>query len=414
MASRDAIITNENNFNDDWDGNWRHAVVSNVEEWTVEVLLPWHLAPMRGAGDKRTLSIYLDRVVGSTGERAGWPLASFERPRFLSDFAPIEVSNYSQSLLAITPYVSGLYDNVGNSSDGDAGADIFWKPNGQTQLTATVNPDFGQVESDDLVVNFSATETFISDKRPFFTENQGIFEFTTPSDFSQLLYTRRVGGPADDGIGAGDIIAALKLNGSVGNAKYGLFAADEAESVGRTFAAARGVRDFNKQNLGFMATWVDRPYLDRRGHRLRRGSQLAADGALERAHARVRQRHRSGGRKLARHRRHGMGRLRDGSRLAAAVHGHALWQRSPDQRRRLSLAQQHQLRPLRVEEAASPSSRRSRATLRRTGAGVSAPTTTIAAIRWVTSSASAARASCAMAAMSTDRSTSTAPATTTC
>jgi hypothetical protein len=259
----DAIITNENNFNDDWDGNWRHAVVSTDEEWTVEVLLPWHLAPMRGAGDKRTVSIYLDRVVGSTGERAGWPLASFERPRFLSDFAPIEVVNFSQSLLAITPYVSGLYDNVGSSSDGDAGADIFWKPNGQMQLTATVNPDFGQVESDDLVVNFSATETFISDKRPFFTENQGIFEFTTPSDFSQLLYTRRVGGPADDGEGAGDIIAALKLNGSVGNAKYGLFAADEAEAVGRTFAAARGVRDFNSQNLGFMATWVDRPYLDR-------------------------------------------------------------------------------------------------------------------------------------------------------
>jgi hypothetical protein len=140
---------------------------------------------------------------------------------------------------------------------------VLWKPNGQMQLTATVNPDFGQVESDDLVVNFSATETFVSDKRPFFTENQGIFEYTTPSDFSQLLYTRRVGGPADDGEGSGDITAALKLNGSIGATKYGVFAADEAESVGRTFSALRVVRDFEKQNLGFMATQVDRPYLDR-------------------------------------------------------------------------------------------------------------------------------------------------------
>jgi len=259
----DATITNENSFNNDWDGNWQHAVSSDAEGWSVEVLLPWHLAPMRTAGDKRTVAIYLDRVVGSTGERAGWPLASFERPRFLSDFAPIEVSNFQQSLLAITPYVSGLYDNVGKGSDGNAGGDVFWKPNGQFQLSATVKPDFGQVESDDLVVNFSATETFISDKRPFFTENQGIFEFTTPSDFSQLLYTRRVGGPADDGEGAGDIVAALKLNGSVGNTKYGLFGADEADAVGRTFAAARVVRDFSTQNLGFMATYVDRPYLDR-------------------------------------------------------------------------------------------------------------------------------------------------------
>ena len=260
----DAIVTNENVFNSDWDGNWRHAVAEDGESWTVELLIPWYIAPMRNVkGDTRTLRVYLGRVVGQTGERVAWPLASYERPRFLSDFTAIEVASHSQSLFAWTPFFSGLYDNVAGDSEADAGVDILWKPNGQMQLTATVNPDFGQVESDDLVVNFDATETFISDKRPFFTENQGIFEFTTPSDFSQLLYTRRVGGPADDGEGSGDITAALKLNGSVGATKYGLFAADENDEAGRTFTAARLVRDFSTQNLGLMATHVDRPYLDR-------------------------------------------------------------------------------------------------------------------------------------------------------
>jgi hypothetical protein len=259
----DAIITNENSFNDDWDGNWQHAVSSDDEGWSVEVLIPWHIAPMRHADGKRTLGIYLDRITGATGERVGWPMASFERPRFLSDFGPVEVTSYKQSLLAITPYASGLYDAIGSSGEPDAGVDIFWKPNGQVQLTATVNPDFGQVESDDLVVNFDATETFFSDKRPFFTENQGLFEFTTPSDFSQLLYTRRIGGPADDGVGLGDIIAALKLNGSFGATKYGLFAAEEDETVGRSFSALRLVRDFSHQNLGFMVTRTERPFLGR-------------------------------------------------------------------------------------------------------------------------------------------------------
>ena len=260
----DAIISNESNFNEDWDGNWRHAVGEDEESWTAEVLVPWHIASMRdAAGDTRTLGIYVDRVVGATGERVAWPLASFERPRFLSDFAPIEVGNHKQSLLALTPYVSSLYDNVSRHGEADGGIDIFWKPNGQTQLTATINPDFGQVESDDLVVNFDATETFISDKRPFFTENQGLFEFTTPSDDSQLLYTRRIGGPADDGVGSGDITAAIKLNGSLGATKYGLFGADEADEVGRSFGALRLVRDFSTQNLGLMLTQVDRPFLDR-------------------------------------------------------------------------------------------------------------------------------------------------------
>ena len=52
------------------------------------------------------------------------------------------------------------------------GAEIFWKIDSSRQLNATINPDFGQVESDELVVNFSAYETYYSDKRPFFAENQ--------------------------------------------------------------------------------------------------------------------------------------------------------------------------------------------------------------------------------------------------
>jgi hypothetical protein len=260
----DGIISNENYFNKDWDGNWRHAVAGDEQGWSVEVLIPWHIAPMREAtGDKRTVKIYLDRVIGSTGERDAWPQASFERPRFMSDFAPVELANYNSSLFAWTPYVSSLYDNVRGSTGGDAGGDVFWKPNGQVQLTATLNPDFGQVESDDLVVSFDATETFVSDKRPFFTENQGLFEFTTPSDYSQLLYTRRIGGPADDGMGSGDITGAVKLNGSFGATKYGVFAADEADEAGRTFGALRLVRDFSSQNIGLMATQVKRPFLDR-------------------------------------------------------------------------------------------------------------------------------------------------------
>lgn len=260
----DAILTNERELNADWDGKWPVGVQHDETGWNVEVLLPWHIAPMRESkSDQRVVKLYFERVIGHTGERTAWPYASIQRPRFLSEFAPIEVTNYHQRLLAITPFASGVVDNVRHDDRLDGGVDVFWKPSGQMQLTATVNPDFGQVESDDLIVNFNATEIFIRDKRPFFTENQGIFEFTTPSDFSQLLYTRRVGGPADDGDGSGDIGAAGKLNGSIGSMKYGLFAADETGDAGRSFGALRLVRDFSTQNLGLMLTSVERPFLDR-------------------------------------------------------------------------------------------------------------------------------------------------------
>jgi len=261
----DATISNENRFSKDWDANWTHAVSEEGDTWSAEMLIPWYVAPMRKDQDgKRTVGIYLDRVIGSTGQRVAWPEASFQRPRFLSDFHKMEIPAYTQSLLAVTPYATAGYDLLNSSSYTDTGADIYWKPNGQMQLTATINPDFGQVESDNLVINFGANETFFSEKRPFFTENQSIFEFGTPSDLSQLLYTRRVGGPADDGSGeAGDITAAVKLNGVLGGFKYGVFVAEEADEVGRSFRALRLTRDFSEQNAGVMVTQVERPFLDR-------------------------------------------------------------------------------------------------------------------------------------------------------
>ncbi|WP_363797973.1 DUF5916 domain-containing protein [Lysobacter firmicutimachus] len=262
----DATITSENQFNDDWDGDWRHATSEDADGWSAEMLIPWHIAPMREAGDgTRTLGIQLDRVIASTGERTSWPAVHYNEARFLSTFNRVEVPAYKQSLLAITPYVVGVRDFVGHDSDFDAGADLFWKPSGKFQLSATLNPDFGQVESDELTVNFSATETFFSDKRPFFTENQSFFDvqFGSYNSNSRLIYTRRVGARADDGNGSGDVTAAIKLNGSAGGFNYGLFAASEGDEAGRDFYALRATRDFERFGFGAMATRVVRPFQDR-------------------------------------------------------------------------------------------------------------------------------------------------------
>ncbi len=261
---QDATITGGGNFSNDWDGSWQHAVVDSDGEWTAEMLIPWYTATMQKAqGDKRTIGVYLDRVVGSVNQRMAWPAISFERPQYLNQFEKIEIPAYSQSLLAITPYVVGVHDLVNKGNAFDAGVDAFWKPSGQFQLTATINPDFGQIESDSLVVNFDAQETFFSDKRPFFTENQSFFDFGLLLDNSQLLYTRRIGSRADDGSGPADILGAVKFNGSIGGTQYGAFLADERGDAGRRFGALRLQRSFGTQTLGAMLTNVDRPFLDR-------------------------------------------------------------------------------------------------------------------------------------------------------
>jgi hypothetical protein len=260
----DEVITNESDFSYDWDGMWDHAVSEDADGYSVEVLIPWYIAPMRKAnGDERTIGLYIDRVIGGTGERMGWPTITFDQGRFLSSFQHVQLPAYSQSLFAVTPYVTGKVDRANGGTSFEQGADILWKPNGQTQLTATINPDFGQVESDDLVVNFSPEETFFTDKRPFFTENQGIFDFSLLDDYSQLVYTRRVGGASDDHSGAADISAAVKVNGSVGSTSYGILTAQEKGDAGRTFGALRLSQNEGTQTFGMLATRVNHPYLDR-------------------------------------------------------------------------------------------------------------------------------------------------------
>ena len=260
----DAIITNENNFSTDWDADWQHAVQEDEAGWSVEILLPWTIATMRGSSTPtREVAVNVDRVVASRSERSAMPPVFYDNSVYLSGFERVTIAQYRSQVLEFFPYVSALYDLKNPGSELRTGADLFWKPSGDFQLTATVNPDFGQVESDELVVNFDAIETFYSDKRPFFTENQALFDLQSSPD-GVILYTRRIGAASDDGSGAAaDIAAAAKVNGNAGNLKYGALLAEEADDAGRRFAAARLLYPIGESSIGTLITSVDRPALDR-------------------------------------------------------------------------------------------------------------------------------------------------------
>lgn len=289
-AQRDGTISDETRFSYDWDGRWSSAVAETESDFSVEWLLPWSLVPMRAvSGAKRTIGIHFGRYVEALAQRHAYPGISFQQPRYVSLFARVDVTNFSQSLLSVIPYSSASHDFVGDRGDFRSGVDVQWKPNGSLQLAAALNPDFGQVESDDLVVNFDAIETFFSDKRPFFTENQSLFDRATPQG-GQLIYTRRVGGSSDDGSGrAADIDVALKLSGSARGFDYGAFVAEEADAAGRRFIALRNVYPGERLTFGQFILDTDRPALDRHARvyaidgRWRQNEAVAIEGALLRS-----------------------------------------------------------------------------------------------------------------------------------
>ena len=264
---RDGTVLQPNLITYDWDAVWYSAVAEDDSGWTVEIELPWSVAPMGKSVDgKRRIGIYVSRETQATGERYSFPAIETRSPTFVADFFGLEVAAHDAGLLAWIPYAAATADLLHGGSDLRTGLDVLWKPTASQQLTATINPDFGQVEADDIVVNFSAIETFFTEKRPFFTQNQQLFDLRTTFE-GQLINTRRIGAAPDLGPeGQTDILGAAKYSLSTARWEYGAFGAAEDDSSlaeGRDFLAARIRRRSDDWSFGYLGTYTDRPSLDR-------------------------------------------------------------------------------------------------------------------------------------------------------
>jgi len=263
----DGVFNNEKNFSRDWDGTWYSQTSQDDEYWYVEIHIPWTVAPMTRTDEaEKKMNFFFGRIVYDESLRFAYPDATFARPTFLSDWKPISVRQPNTSSLEWFPYVSAGQEIEDDKSEMKVGLDVVWRPNSGTQITGTINPDFGQVESDDLVINFSAFETFFAEKRPFFTENQALFSSQSPLG-DRLLHTRRIGAAPDVGNDpVSDIDVGAKLS-SYGNVvDYGLFAVmedDTGDSDGRNYLSTRLQSRAGGLVFGHSLTYADRPTLDR-------------------------------------------------------------------------------------------------------------------------------------------------------
>jgi hypothetical protein len=248
-SQRDGIWSGENTFSADWDGVWKSAVARSEDGWSVEMLIPWSTVPMRKSlSAQRAIRASFDRAIWNAGERYSYPPISPTQSRYLSDFASYSITSFAQQALSVVPYASVQYDLVDAKSSARTGADVSWRVGDDFTLTAAITPDFGQVESDQLVVNFDAIEVAFSDKRAFFTENQALFDVRDRNS-NQLIYTRRVGAERD-------LDGAVKLTGSTHGLDYGAFVAIESDVGGSDFYAARALLPGQILSAGYLITDV--------------------------------------------------------------------------------------------------------------------------------------------------------------
>ncbi len=248
----DGTILPERRMSADWDGPVLARSSLTSDGWSAEMFMPWGVLSMPNSGEVRKLKVATMRRVAYKEEDWGWPPLPDTAPRFMSLMQPIEVENIApRQQWSVFPFLSTSYDWVDEVAETRPGADVFWRPSSNFQLNATLNPDFGNVESDAVVLNLTATETFFPEKRLFFLEGQEVFNATPRADTRgrdvgngglpfTMVNTRRIGGKPRRPQSAADVVipqrelvqrtelaGAVKTTGQIGSFRYGVMGAFE-------------------------------------------------------------------------------------------------------------------------------------------------------------------------------------------
>ena len=203
------FLTSTDNSISQWDGVWLSAVQQDAEGWSVEIGVPLTLLSFSDK-PRQTWGIQFDRGVSHNDGWTTWPGKARGNPGITSMYGVLQgIENISAvRAMEIQPYMLGGTSKTEQvERTGDIGVDLVYPLTADTRISATINPDFGQVEADPSVLNLTAFKTFQEERRPFFVRGSrfltGGNEFGAWSKNGQgsfvtqplMLYnSRRIGG----------------------------------------------------------------------------------------------------------------------------------------------------------------------------------------------------------------------------
>jgi len=199
----DAAIYNEFDWNYEWDGFWEGQTSVTGEGWEAEMAVPFSELRFGDRSDLR-FGVQVGRHIHRFEEGSSWVYIPPEIHKAVSGYGTLNgIEGIAPGTgIEFVPFavartrLHARRDFYPLGLDFDAGLDFKFPMGTAFTLTGTVNPDFGQVEQDEVVLNLSTYETFFPEKRPFFLEGFQIFTPPTIGPHGmRLLHTRRIGAP---------------------------------------------------------------------------------------------------------------------------------------------------------------------------------------------------------------------------
>lgn len=256
-------------LNDSWDTFWTARSTVTATGWFSEVRIPFSSIGFKVGDDGRAImGLTVTRLVSRTGERVTFPEIDprfeFRRPSVAQDVSlrdvrtrkPLYITPYAmtsrrQSVLEAPP---GFHTERGTTTD--LGLDVRYPLSSRLTLDLTVNTDFAQVEADDQQVNLDRFPLFYPERRRFFQEQSGLFDFVGGGG-TRLFHSRRIGLAPD--FTPVPILGGARLVGTAGGWDVGLLEMQTDDAIGspsENFGVLRLRRPvFNRfSNAGLMVT----------------------------------------------------------------------------------------------------------------------------------------------------------------
>jgi hypothetical protein len=273
-AKRDGQVFNDGIFNQDWDGVWDVRASTNSDGWIAEFAIPFKTLRFSHL-PAQEWGLQITRMLMRRNEQSNWsPLPIRARNVRVSLAGTLNgLENIRQGRnLKIKPFVtagiSKLSPEASAGTDYDGGVDAKYGLTQSLTLDVTYRTDFAQVEVDQQQVNLTRFNLFFPEKRDFFLENSGIFNFgsgsggfNTANDQSSLIpfFSRRIGlSSAGAPI---PIIGGARVSGQAGRYDLG-FLSMKTDSLGSTpsnnYIVGRVKRNiFTNSFVGAIATSRD-------------------------------------------------------------------------------------------------------------------------------------------------------------
>ncbi len=248
-------------FNLNWDGVWNVRSQITARGWESEIIIPFRTLRYK-PGTDQTWGLNISRNLRRRNELSFWSPVSrafqITQVEIAGLLRGLETSRHRN--IKLLPYVIGGvsqdFRRADNRTDPEinGGLDVKYSLTPGLTLDATVNTDFAQVEVDDVQINLTRFDLFFPEKRPFFLENSGFFEFGTPREV-EIFFSRRIG--IDENREEVPIDVGGRISGKVGKFQVGMLNMQsrhvDGHAPANNYTVARVSRELpNRSSIGLI------------------------------------------------------------------------------------------------------------------------------------------------------------------